>query len=55
MTTQWVHTAQNILDCLRACLVRVRVEPFWGFWRMRRSSLIALFDRNASETEEAVL
>jgi hypothetical protein len=40
---------------LRACLVRMRVKPFCGFWRTWKTYLIALFGRNASKTEEAAL
>src|SRR5215211_5515052 len=36
----------------RACLVRGRVKPFCGFWRTRRTPLIALFGRNASKTSK---
>ncbi len=47
--------ASRIERGLRACLVKVRVKLFCGFWRTRRIYVIALFGRNASKTEEAAL
>src|SRR5215208_4921132 len=40
---------------LRACLAKVRVKHFCGFWRTRRTYLVALFGRNAPTGEEATV
>ena len=33
------HRRSPVSKVLRACLVKVRVKPFWEFWRTRRTYL----------------
>jgi hypothetical protein len=46
---------EHAIRFLRACLVKVRVKPFWRSGVRGGPISIALFDRNASNTKEAAL